>query len=414
MGKNENQIEWAYRLFYSAMLKGTVTALTNAVYKILQWPVIIVDNFTTKICQVPNKALGIADWDYMLKNGISHQEHYLKFNEKYYANLSPKEYPMIIHDGFQEASRQYINIIFNDNKPLVQVIMHIPSEKISDEERKIHAMFCQCLKSIILRKEEKEIYLNKNRTDSLYRLLSGEPLTDVNSKDIGILNKDLFEDYIVMVSVFDAIEYDSRTIGHAKKEIENRFTNTVTTIIEDNIITLCSNLKKDDKIGSENIMRGVCETFESYNMLTGVSTKFSNLAMIKVYYHQAVLTLKAGRKISPQITIYHFEDYLPYQMLLDCVEKYKMETFLHPILVDIKKYDKKYNKEYYKTLEVFVLSYLNYNEAQKKLSIHHNTLLYRLDKIKELFNVDQKNTALILAFQSNFLAIRLKDNTINE
>ena len=61
-------------------------------------------------------------------------------------------------------------------------------------------------------------------------------------------------------------------------------------------------------------------------------------------------------------------------------------------------YDKIHQTSYFNTLKYFLDSGCNTNTTSEKLYIHRHTLRNRLEKIKELFNIDFNDNYLKLTF----------------
>ncbi|WP_264737661.1 helix-turn-helix domain-containing protein [Cytobacillus firmus] len=51
------------------------------------------------------------------------------------------------------------------------------------------------------------------------------------------------------------------------------------------------------------------------------------------------------------------------------------------------------------TLENFFINNLNLTETSKAMFIHRNTLIYRMEKIKEILNTDLKHSEELLRIQ---------------
>ena len=60
----------------------------------------------------------------------------------------------------------------------------------------------------------------------------------------------------------------------------------------------------------------------------------------------------------------------------------------HPVFEKLNMYDMKNNTELCKTFCIYMKSFKNLDISSKKLNIHRNTLKYRLERIKEISNVD--------------------------
>ena len=60
----------------------------------------------------------------------------------------------------------------------------------------------------------------------------------------------------------------------------------------------------------------------------------------------------------------------------------------HPALEKLKEYDAKHGGELYKTLYYFLRHERSLIDSSRALNIHRNSLIYRIDKIRQLTDVD--------------------------
>ncbi|GAE28088.1 transcriptional regulator [Halalkalibacter wakoensis JCM 9140] len=89
---------------------------------------------------------------------------------------------------------------------------------------------------------------------------------------------------------------------------------------------------------------------------------------------------------------------------IEYMEKY-YNGLLHPLLTK----ESQYGQEMLHTLETYIKHNGQVNETAKKLFVHRNTVLYRLEKIGELIDVDTKKTNDMLRLKLAFLFKQLKN-----
>ena len=70
--------------------------------------------------------------------------------------------------------------------------------------------------------------------------------------------------------------------------------------------------------------------------------------------------------------------------------------FCDPSLKMLDTYDKKHGTEYLHTLKIFLLNERNIATTAKSLHIHRNTLLYRIERLKNMLlsDLDQEQNRL--------------------
>ena len=64
-------------------------------------------------------------------------------------------------------------------------------------------------------------------------------------------------------------------------------------------------------------------------------------------------------------------------------------------LMRIRRYDQQNDTEYYPTLRAYLTNNMNFNQMADVLHVHKNTIVYRLQRISELFNLDLKDCGII-------------------
>jgi DNA-binding PucR family transcriptional regulator len=77
-----------------------------------------------------------------------------------------------------------------------------------------------------------------------------------------------------------------------------------------------------------------------------------------------------------------------------------IEQFCRPEIRMMEEYDRKYNASLKESVEMYLESGRNVQQAAKKMNIHKNTLRYRLERAEELFDIDltDENTCFNLQF----------------
>ncbi|SHK07620.1 PucR C-terminal helix-turn-helix domain-containing protein [Clostridium cavendishii DSM 21758] len=134
-----------------------------------------------------------------------------------------------------------------------------------------------------------------------------------------------------------------------------------------------------------------CKCVLSYN------TFFADEAEIKRNFNDIATCIQVSKKYGLKESVYKSESLLFEKIVYNINENVKAELYLK-----FKKKFQKFDSEAVLTVEEFVACGLNISEAAKKLYIHRNTLIYRLDKIEKDTGYDIRNfkqaTIFIMAF----------------
>ena len=119
----------------------------------------------------------------------------------------------------------------------------------------------------------------------------------------------------------------------------------------------------------------------------GISLPFSSVETLSAAQSQAALAIKIGKKISGAVN--RCVDYAYAYLLNRLAEDTGVSAgLLHPALAVLKKYDKKNRTSLYGTLYEYLRFERNVVATAKHLSIHRNSMIYRLERLEKLLNLD--------------------------
>lgn len=131
----------------------------------------------------------------------------------------------------------------------------------------------------------------------------------------------------------------------------------------------------------------------------GVSDSFDSVVQLFNAYHQSdlAMTASAGKLIQySEVSPRYLANYLRTQHQL---------SLINPAASYLKDYDQQNHTEYYQTLVTYLLANFNVQRTAQRLSVHHNTILYRLKIIKRLlhyqFDDPQVNASVYLSLILN-------------
>lgn len=140
----------------------------------------------------------------------------------------------------------------------------------------------------------------------------------------------------------------------------------------------------------------------------GVSYPFTDVSRLRQSYHQADIALAYGKK--RRGGIYYCRD-CALAYIQDVLRKNLSVDIRHELLEQLRGYDESHQTEYYETLFYYLLWERNQVETARHMFIHRNTLVYRINRIQELFLVDLDNPAVRLhLLLSYFISKNIPDD----
>ncbi len=163
-------------------------------------------------------------------------------------------------------------------------------------------------------------------------------------------------------------------------------------------------LVKEVKAGSENrdmekIATNIVDTMSSefYTKVSiGVSTIVDNIKDLARAYKEAQIALDVGKVFETEKSVVSYENLgigrLIYQLPTTLCEMFLQEVFKKGSLESL-------DRETLMTIQCFFENNLNVSETSRKLFVHRNTLVYRLEKIRKLTGLDLREFEHAITFK---------------
>jgi len=128
----------------------------------------------------------------------------------------------------------------------------------------------------------------------------------------------------------------------------------------------------------------------------GVGTAVSNIKDLARSYKEAQIALEVGKVFDTEKVVISYENLgigrLIYQLPTTLCEMFLQEVFKNGSLESL-------DRETLMTIQSFFENNLNVSETSRKLFVHRNTLVYRLEKIRKLTGLDLREFDHAITFK---------------
>jgi purine catabolism regulator len=121
-------------------------------------------------------------------------------------------------------------------------------------------------------------------------------------------------------------------------------------------------------------------------------------------YRDAVQALDLAVRLQTDTPLY-IGDLGVYQLILGLSDREKLVSFYEKTLGPLLEYDMRQHADLIKTLEAFFACHGNLSQTAEMLIVHRNTLLYRMNRINEIAQIDLDRPEIRLALH---LAITIR------
>jgi purine catabolism regulator len=126
----------------------------------------------------------------------------------------------------------------------------------------------------------------------------------------------------------------------------------------------------------------------NWSVSIGVGQQYPDLMSVPKAYKEAQHALKIGRSTNGPGSITFFAELGIYRMLLQFAQSQDPNEFFCEPLQRLIEYNQQTDKELVKTIAAFLECNGNLTETSNKLFIHRNTLKYRLERIRDITQID--------------------------
>ncbi len=223
-----------------------------------------------------------------------------------------------------------------------------------------------------------------------YSILDGIQLDrTMIEKNLEKFGSPAYETYLCIVIALNSANKLGIPVIYLCSQIEQTLGRAFTVQYDTQIVVLVNLTQSDlilDKSLSEfeNLLR-------NNHLKAGVSNEFCDIFNAKLYYKQARKAFETGSTSRPNQSIYHFKDFAVQYVLRHYADELPVEMICAEGVIRLLEYEKESNVEYCKTLSTYLRNNMNAIQTAKTLYIHRSTMLFRLNRIKEILKMDFNN-----------------------
>jgi PucR family transcriptional regulator, purine catabolism regulatory protein len=161
-----------------------------------------------------------------------------------------------------------------------------------------------------------------------------------------------------------------------------------------------SELTRQESIDLAEHLRGRIESvLRGANVTVGVGRAHPGVSGMALAYREASQALAIGRVLLGGGVTAHFEDLGVQRLLFQLRDSAELASFYDDMLGRLQEHDERQGADLVNTLEAFFECHGNHVRTAQMLHLHRNTLLYRLDRARQVLDVDFDDAEVRLALQ---------------
>ena len=207
-------------------------------------------------------------------------------------------------------------------------------------------------------------------------------------KELKRLGWDLNDAYCIADVLPSDQDVYNQTLNYFCNKICHDFEHAVAFVHEEHLIVVV-NLKRINN--REKYFAHFNGFIKENNFKVGFSNDSKGLGSLRDYWKEARIALVFGNRAEPENHVYLFGDYVLTYLLVQITRELPAKNLNAPVLTRLADYDLENGSEYIKTLTVYLKNNMNALKTAKDLSIHRGTMVYRLERIREIGKIDFEN-----------------------
>ena len=399
----ETNLREAYRVFFEALKSGSVEFIVQAASQFFHLPVLVTDENYKLISQYPKQKIGVDIWDSLFEKSVldidtvkSYQEEYLK-NIKHYYN------PFYADHGLVKDCPRIFAEVYTEEKIVGHVAIFMFQEPLYPDDLACVQVFVDALRFVMTTHSVRD---NSAFSEYLRDLIDPKSPMELKLFASNSLSANIPGSYSVMALPVGEAAANQAFATMILSDIPTIYRSAVSTLWDGYFVTLFGLMSGEKYTDREKLFFGRVFDYVSLTGLKGgISRPFADIADVKGHFLQASMTARFAKK-----SYEFFDDVFPVQIFDFVCRQGASEYFIHPVLYKLSDYDAQNNTDYFKTLEAYLLCMSNKELCAKKLCVHRNTLLYRLNRIQELFGIPYNNADTALALLNSFQLWRAEYN----
>lgn len=173
----------------------------------------------------------------------------------------------------------------------------------------------------------------------------------------------------------------------------------VISVGESDIVLIRELHTPQERAQTEKLARSIVDTIQSefyLKVTVGVGTVVSSLKELARSYKEAQVSIEVGKVFDTEKSVVNYKNLgigrLIYQLPTTLCEMFLNEVFKKGALESL-------DRETLLTIQCFFENNLNVSETSRKLFVHRNTLVYRLEKIRKITGLDLREFEHAITFK---------------
>ena len=379
----------AYRTFFEAMQFNSVPYLVKIASRFFGVPVLVTNEHYQLISLYPEREIGTFVYDTLHRSRILPRDVVIGYHQEFLNEESLYYEPFYANTGLVSDCPRIFGEIFSDGRIYGHFAVMMGPEPLYDTDLQCAKIFSEAVKVLMVRFKGND---HNSYSTYLLNLLDNDTPLELRAFAREEISRVISGGYALMVTRVGRQTSEQAFAAMTTGRIPEEYYDVISAIYNDSLVSLFGSVKGRERFSdSERAFFEKAGKQLSKAGKSGLSSPFEDLLDMPRMYREARLARRSG---SGQVSIFY--EMMPRPLFLSVAEKEDWSIFIHPAIERIGKYDEENGTHYSETLKAYAMNLYNKEQTASELHIHRNTLLYRINRIVELFGlpVEERDTAL--------------------
>jgi len=382
------------QLMYKVIEDASISSFLNIACHLFNNPIILLDTAMTVVSYTKSDDGGL-DLDENVWTSVLHYGHvsinaityYEKNREKIEINRFENAFFHTINADLYNAIQ--INIFDGKNR-LGRLL--IPDDIASLYPGHLGlAEYIAPLLSNIMRRQKVIQNVQQTEIEQFFsRHIDGFHYSDhtILQKYLSKLNWRVAGNFYIMKIVNNGISNNDTFVFNTRK-IKSLFSNCISMMYNGACVIIINN--GSNRMLLSECMSGLQKIVTNNLILVGISMRFDDMNELKSQYHIVSNTIDLGKKLSPEDKLLCYDEYYIFDLFRQYSEnanKTPISALCLPEVSKLFEHDKKCGTDLLQSLFQYLVNERSLLKAAKELHIHRNSLVYRLEKIRDVVSID--------------------------
>ena len=397
----------SFQLFHSVLYKSNLSEILNDAAQLIHNPLIVIDISYNIIAYSTCFDVNDEQWRKNIERGYCSFEYIAGFNEiEGVRNAPDSDEPFKIHCNTSPLRRCLSKLYFN-GKHLGYLIAIEALYSFESMNLQLYRLISRS----VAKELETANRINRSNAQSIFdgilidllekKIISPEHLR----ARLAQTNTTIFSSYQVMVfNIMSYTNYDYNS-EFLRSHIMSMFPFSRIAIYKGDVIVVVDTSMTREPI--REILERNKSVLSDFSIHIGISDEGHSFYDILKYYNQCLSALHISAKLDPKQCYAFYNQYKFYIAMLDNDITSHPEDYYSKEFLLLLKYDSENSTQYVETLKSYICHHYKPDGVAEDLFIHRNTASYRINRIKDIFDFDIKDSEFTFNYLYSYKLYRM-------